>query len=227
MLTQRQWIILGGSALAAGFLEWYWGAGPVAGAQIVADYVANAFERGRHLSSSTLSEGVVLETPAELQSRAAAVLGFMPDADTLALARMGRSEGVDGMAFRMHVLLNDLDNLRAHYPSTYGSVVALLTHSKVARADGHFSAQGLGKRYSSAKDPYEGDYALAAQVLEEHAQGIDPTGGATKFVDRDGPLYVDGQRATFDELAASWGREGLTPTTIAGASDNFVIFVPA
>ena len=227
MLSKRQGIILGASALVAGFVEWYWGAGTVAGVQVVAGYVANVFARGSHLTSSTLVNDVVQETPAELEAAAANVLGFVPDADTYALARMGRSEGVDGMEYRMHVALNDLDQLRAHYPSTYGSVVALMTHSKVARADGHFSRQNLGKRYATTSDPYEGDYKLAAQVIADHAQGVDPTGGATKFVDKDGPLYVGGQRATFDELAAAWGQEGLTPTTLEGASDNFVVFVPA
>lgn len=227
MLSQRQWILLGGSALVAGFVEWYWGAGPVAGAQIVAGYVANTFTRGQHLTSSTLTDGVVVETPAELEAAAANVLGFVPDSDAYALARMGRSEGVDGMAFRMHVALNDLDNLRAHYPSTYPTVAALMTHSKVARADGHFSAQNLGKRYSTARDPYEFDYALAQQVQQEHDQGIDPTGGAAHFVDKDGPLYVDHVRVSFDDYVAARAKEGLTPTTLDGATENFVVFVTA
>ncbi len=227
MLSQRQWLILGGSALAAGLVEWYWGAGPVAAVSIVTGYVANTFTRGRALTSSTLVDDVVTETPAELQAAAATVLGFVPDADTYALARMGRSEGVDGMAFRMHVALNDLAELQAHYPSTYPNVVGLMTHSKVARADGHYSRQKLGKRYGTSADPYEGDYALAQQVIAEHAQGVDPTGGAAHFVDKDGPLYVNHVRVSFDDYAAARAAEGLVPQTLAGASDNFVVFVNA
>lgn len=217
----ERWIILGGSAAVAGYVAWRWGF-PSA-VQIVTGWVANTFERGHRLSSSTLVDGVVQESPEQLEAAAAGVLGFTPDADTLALARMGRSEGVDGEEYRMHVALNDLEHLQASgFGNTYPSVVALMTHSKNARADGHFSAQGLGKRYSTAHDPYEGDYALAQKVLVDRAAGFDPTGGARKFVDKDGLTMP------FAALAATWAQEGLVPApTLEGASDNFVTFVPA
>jgi hypothetical protein len=186
------------------------------------------FDRGHKLSTGTLTDGVVEETPEQLGIQAAMVLGFVPDPNVLALARMGRSEGVDGMEYRMHVAINDLRYLQSVLGSgVYSSLLVLMTHSKVAAANGHFSAQRLGKRYSTAADPYEGDYQLAQKVLADDAQGVDPTGGARKFVDKSGPLYVDGQKATFDELAASWAGEGLRPVQLDGASDNFVVFVPA
>ncbi len=217
----RQYVILGASAVAVGYIAWRWGfPGAV---EIVTGWVANTFERGHRLSSSTLVGGVVQESPAELAAAAADVLGFTPDPDTLALARMGRSEGVDGQEYRMHVALNDLDHLQATYGSgVYSSILALMTHSKIARVDGHFSVQdGTGKRYGTSHDPYEGDYALAQKVLADRAQGFDPTGGALKFVDKDGI-------SSFPDLVASWAKEGLTPAPpLEGASDNFVTFIPA
>lgn len=225
-LSERQWAILGGAALVAGFVEWKWGA--VAAVEIAGGYVSNVFARGSVLSSSTLVAGVVQESPDDLAAAAAGVLGFTPDPDTLALARMGRSEGVDGMEYRMHVALNDLAYLQGQYGTgVYSSVLALMIHSKVASADGHFSKQSLGKRYSTAHDPYAGDYALAQQVQSDHASGIDPTGGARQFIDKDGPLYVDGVLASYADFVAERATEGLAPTTLPNATDNFIVFQAA
>lgn len=223
-LSERQWAILAGTAVAAGWIELKWGA--VAAVQIAGGYVSNVFARGSVLSSSTVVAGVVQESPDDLATAAAGVLGFAPDADTLALARMGRSEGVDGMEYRMHVALNDLASLQASYgPGVYSSILALMIHSKNAAADGHFSKQNLGKRYSTAHDPYEGDYALAQQVQADHAAGVDPTGGATKFIDKSGPLYVNGVKVDYDTFVQSWAP--LVPTTLPNATDNFVVFQAA
>lgn len=205
-----------------GFILWKWG---VAAPIIAAGYVVNTFSRGNKLSDSTVVSGVVSESPEVLTDMASAVLGFTADVDTYSLARMGRSEGVDGMEYRMHVLLNDLYDLQTRYGATYATVTDLLTHSRNASANGHYSAQNLGKRYSTAKDPYEGDYQLAAKVLRDRASGIDLVDGATKFVDKSGPFYVDGEKTDYSGIVAAWAKDGYRPESLEGATDNFVVFV--
>lgn len=210
----------GGAAVLLGLAVWKRDAVAVA-----AGYVVNAFERGERLSHSTVVDGVVTESPDDLVAQASSVVGYDVDPDLYALARMGRSEGVDGMAYRMHVALNDLAELQRTYGTrVYSSLSALLTHSKVARADGHFSQQYLGKRQASSKDPYVGDLRLAEQVCDERAAGVDPTGGATKFVDVDAFTSQPGADKTYDEVLAEWIADGYEPSHLPGATDNFVVF---
>ena len=198
----------------------------VAQAEIAANYVGDWTVRGNPLFQGiTLTGGVVQEDPEVLREEAEAVLGYAADLDTLALAVMGRSEGVDGEEARMHVALNDLADLQATYGTgVYSSISALMLHSKVAAADGHFSEQYLGKRYATDRIPYEGDYHLAEKVRADHANGIDPTGGAVKFVDKDAFASQPGATLTFAENDANWRAKGLVPDSVAGASNNFVIY---
>lgn len=218
-------LLLGGAVVVGALLLWK-GQTVAAAVEVGAANVTNLFERGAKLSTSTLGKnGAVLEDPDELLQQAADTLGRDVDADKYALARMGRSEGVDGMRLRMHVALNDLDALQAQYgTNVYSSLLALMLHSKVAAGDGHYSQQQLGKRYSTSKDPYEGDYELAEAVYEERAAGIDPTGGATKFADKDSFSSQPGATKTFAENDASWRASGLQPFNADGASNNLVLY---
>lgn len=212
-----------GAAALLGIVLWN---GAELGRAIVvgAGYVANTFARGSQLSHSHLVDDVVVESPAELVAQASAAVGYDVDPDDYALARMGRSEGVDGMGARMHVVLNDLAELQRVYGTrVYSSIMALLTHSKNERADGHFSRQALGKRQATTKDPFEGDLSLAIAVRAEHARGIDPTAGATKFVDIDSFGVQEGT-GTYAETLAEWTADGLEPSNVPGASSNFVVF---
>lgn len=211
-----------GIATGIGVILWKWG---IAAPVIAAGYLVNTFERGNKLSDSTMVNGVVSESPEVLLDMASAVLGFTADQDTYSLARMGRSEGVDGMEYRMHVLLNDMYDLQTRYGATYATVTDLLTHSKIPRANGLYSEQRLGKRYSTSKDPYEGDYMLAQKVLADRARGIDLVSGATKFVDKSGPFEIDGVKTDYNGLLAKWRADGYRPVSLNGATDNFVVFV--
>jgi hypothetical protein len=223
-MTEREAWILGGAGIGLAFVIWKWG-NPVTAAQIAENWAVNLVGRGNKLSDSTLTNDVVEEIPDVLIDMASAVLGFTADLDTYSLARMGRSEGVDGMEYRMHVALNDLRDLQSSYGNfVYSSVTALMIHSKIERADGHYSRQNLGKRYATTKDPYEADYALAQKVMADSVAGIDPTGGATKFVDKSGPFNVDGEETDYAGLVTAWAKDGLTPATLPGATDNFVVF---
>lgn len=209
------------------FVLYKWG-NPIVAIQIAGGWAASLVGRGEVLSSGTLVNGVVQEDPSDLVAQASAVLGFAADSDTYALARMGRSEGVDGMVYRMHVALNDLQSLQSTYGlGVYSSMTALMIHSKVAGADGHYSQQSLGKRYSTARDPFQADYALAQQVQSDHDSGIDPTGGATKFVDKSGFAAQPGATQTYAEVAAQWASNGYTAQNLPDASSNFVVFVPS
>ncbi len=213
------------AAGVVGFVLWNWG---IAAPIVAAGWIFNVFDRGRKLSVSTVVNGVVTESPEVLLDQASAVLGFTADQDTYSLARMGRSEGVDGEEYRMHVLLNDLYDLQTRYGATYDTVTTLLTRSKVARANGYYSTQDMGKRYATTRDPYEGDYALAQKVLSDRARGIDIANGATKFVDKSGPFYIEGVKSTYADLVAHWGKSGLIAIDdLPNATSNFVIFKKA
>ena len=224
-MTERAWWYIAGTSAALALVTWKWG-NPIVAAQIAENWATNLVGRGNQLSFSTLSNGIVEEVPSVLVDMATGTLGFDADPETYSLARMGRSEGVDGEEYRMHVLLNDLADLQSQFGSgVYSSITALLTHSKIAAADGHYSSQDEGKRYSTAHDPYESDYALAQKVLVDHATGNDPTGGALKFVDKSGPFYVDGEKTDYDGLVAHWAKSGLSPDdSLPNSTTNFVVF---
>lgn len=237
-LSTRTWLLLAGGAVVVGIAVFkspelaatITSAGETVAsvAEVAAGYVKNVFARGNKLSDSTISSaGVVVDDPEVLRMEAEAVLGETADLNTLALARMGRSEGVDGMEYRMHVALNDLADLQSRGIYTSYGVAQFMLHSKNVSADGHFSEQYLGKRYSTAKDPYEGDYRLAQKVEADHAAGFDPTGGAVKFVDKNAFSGQRGASKSYDDVVAEWAQQGLQPTTLDDASDNFVVFTRA
>lgn len=241
-MTEKQAWILAGAGVGLAWILWKYG-NPIVAAQIAESWAVNLVGRGNQLSQSTLSSGIVEELPSVLVDMATAVLGFNADPDAYSLARMGRSEGVDGMEYRMHVALNDLAALQAQYGTgVYSSITALMTHSRNTNTitlpdgskigpNGRYSAQNEGKRYSTAHDPFEGDYALAQKVMADNAAGTDPTGGATKFVDKSGPFYVNdpstGKTVETDYagIVAAWGAQGYTPNdALPGATSNFVVF---
>jgi len=205
---KREWLMVGGGVGLA-VLVWRYRslAAPVA---IAAGYAVNTFSRGQRLThTSADADGVIQDDPAALVAAASAVMGRPISAQAYALARMGRSEGVDGMEHRMHVALNDLAELRARYPGTYPDLEQLMIHSKNPISDGRFSKQG--------------DYELALRVITDHGSGIDPTGGAVKFVDKDSFGVQEGT-SSYASLIARWAGEGLEPSNVEGASDNFVVF---
>src|SRR6266481_2841441 len=94
--------------------------------------VVDVFSRGAKLTDAPPgANGVVPDDPSDLWAAAANVLGRDVDGDTYSLGRMGRSEGVDGEEYRMHVALNDLADLQSTYGTgVYSSIAALMLHSK-------------------------------------------------------------------------------------------------
>lgn len=224
---EQRLLYYAGIAALVGLAVWQ---GPtiVAGVVIGAGYVLDMTKRGNLLCNLwTVTGGIVQEDPAsELLPQAEAVLGVTPDLDTFALAVMGRSEGVDGMEVRMHVALNDLADKQAKYGThVYSSLAALMLHSKVTAADGLFSEQRFGKVYATDRCAYELDYHLAEKVRADHAAGVDPSGGAVKFVDKDSFGVQRGtEGVSYEDKVAEWAKAGLAPFNVAGASNNFVVF---
>lgn len=219
-------MLWGGGLVLAGLAFWQRDV-VVAGVELAAGAVTDLFARGARLNHTQHDAiGVVPDDPDELVAEAEAVMAETIGRNSYALGRMGRSEGEDGMIYRMHVALNDLADLQDKYGDhIYSSLWALMLHSKNAQADGHFSEQYLGKRYATTRDPYEGDIRLARAVMTDHAAGIDPTGGATKFVDKNAFVSQPGATGSYEEKRDEWIAAGLEPVEdLPGASSNFVIF---
>lgn len=187
--------------------------------------------RGKRLNNTTLVNGVVRDNPTALAEEAMGAFGSdyadgltgWTPLEIYSLARMSRSEagpndGRLNRRVRMHIAINDYFGV-----PWASSLDELFTYSTRAGEKGFFGSQA-GRRYSTAKDPYEGDVKLAREVLLERREGIDPSGGATKFVDKSGLASQPGVTKTFDEIAASWAKEGLKPYTVDGLSSDFVVF---
>jgi hypothetical protein len=194
----------------------------------IANVVADVVNRGELLTDTQLDDtGVIPFDPADLVEIASGVMGRPVSADTYALARMRRSEMAigesdDASALRIHVALNDLEDLNTR--RLFGwSAEDLITYSTHADHRGLFGEQNDGRRYASTKDPHVGDALLAEQVQQQHASGIDPTGGALKFVDR-GSMGAQVGSGSYDNLVVKWAAENLEPSTIPGYSENFVVF---
>lgn len=219
--NERLGVIGGAAALGFGAL---WLFPPKRIVAVVAD-VAN---RGELLTDTQLDDtGVIPFDPADLVANASSVMGRDVTADTYALARMRRSEMAigesdDASALRIFVALNDLADLNTR--RFFGwSAQDLITYSTNPDHKGLFGEQNDGRRYASTKDPHVGDALLAEQVQQQHASGIDPTGGALKFVDR-GSMGAQVGSGSYDNLVVKWGAEGLQPSTIPGYDPNFIVF---
>jgi hypothetical protein len=194
----------------------------------IANVVADVVNRGELLTDTQLDDtGVIPFDPADLVEIASGVMGREVTGDTYALARMRRSEMAigesdDASALRIHVALNDLEDLNTR--RLFGwSAEDLITYSTNADHKGLFGVQNDGRRYASTKDPHVGDALLAEQVQQQHAAGLDPTGGALKFVDR-GSMGAQVGSSSYDKLVVRWAAENLQPYTLPGYSDDFVVF---
>jgi len=163
---------------------WLWNPGDlVTGA---ASAARDFLTRGPRLSTSTLSAGTAAPSAEELRAQAEMAVGQPVDLDAYALARMIRSEADQKLAatapvsrlLRAHVAWNDAQQ---HGWSLFETV----THGR-----GTFGEQA-GRRYSTARDPYQNDLEIAESVIESRAAGgPDPTSGATKFVNTRGGFSV-------------------------------------
>ena len=176
--------------------------------------------RGRRLSvDADNPDGVTLTRVDDLVAQAAAVVGRPVDRDAYSLARVCRSEeGKLGQIAKnalCHVVMTQADALG--WEITY----TVLYHKTSSRSD-HYGAQMSG-RVASGVDPYESDLAAAEHAMAERAAGLDPTSGATNFVDRRAFGVQDGT-GSFAELVDTWAADGKTPGTLPGISEHLVFF---
>ena len=195
--------------------------------------VVDLTTRGKRLSHSTMVNDVVVESPAALAGEAAATFGLPFSRDVYALMRMVRSEGgsSDEKRLKVHVALNDAKALGWSWERlmTYADNLDLPGGQAHPTANGHYGRQytnkltpRAGRRYSTAADPYENDARIVLTALDEHNAGIDPTGGARKFLDKDAMGGGQPGTSSYEAKAAQWRSEGWEPTPIAGT--DLVLF---
>ena len=191
--------------------------------------IMDTISRGKRLTYTELGpDGVIPDDPDDLADAAGAAIGRGVPLELYSLARMKRSEqGNDDGRLRVHVALNDAaaHNWSTQFTITYSTNAGARglygeQFTPAARAPGRVKSV---RRYSTARDPYEGDLLIVERVLLERVQGLDPTGGAVKFVDRSSMGVQEGS-GSFDELVASWAKEGLRPFTVPGYPDDLVVF---
>lgn len=224
-VTRNEELLLGGLGLA---LVAYWQR------RTIMTTIVDPITRGKRLSYTTVGvDGVVPDSPEDLADQAGQVLGRDVPQELYDLARMVRSEGAEAGRLRVHVALNDAaeHNWSAHFVTTYSTNPHAAgkygeQFTPASRAPGGVRSV---RRYSTARDPYEGDLLLVERVLLERAEGIDPTDvdgsgiGGVKFIDRDSLGSQDGADS-YEAIAASWGNEGLRPFNVPGYPDELVVF---
>jgi hypothetical protein len=209
-ISRRELWWVAGGVLAVGALTWK--------RREVAFFVSDVVleGRGRRLTHGTQDDaGNVLESPEELAAAAGAVMGREISADTYSIARVVRSEGALEGNPRAHVVLNDAAALG-------WTPTRLVTYSQDGSKLGRYGQQ-RGRRYATSADPYEADVVAAELAAGEYFAGVDPTGGATKFVDK-GAFGVQQGTGSYAALVESWAADGLSPYNVPGYPGSFVIF---
>lgn len=213
---RKRWLLL--IALLVVLALFHWGyLGNFSGKVPLASALLDVIDRGARLTHTTLdSDGNIPDDPTALAAAAATVSGVAVSTDALALSRMVRSEqphdSDEIKALLAHVAINDA---KAHG----WSVLKAITVSSVAARSGKFGHQ-TSRRYASYLDSYGSDLEVALKAIADDAAGIDPTGGAQKFVNK----WAFKKPESYDVTATSWGKEGFVPVTIAPAPNHLVFF---
>ncbi len=213
---RKRWLLV--AALVVVLVLFHWGyLGNFSGKVPVVSALLDVIDRGKRLTHTNLdSDGNIPDDPEELAKQASAAAGVAVSTDALALSRMVRSEqphDSDAIkALLAHVAINDA---KAHG----WTILKAITVSSVASRSGKFGHQ-TSRRYASYLDSYGSDLEVALKAIADDAAGIDPTGGAQKFVNK----WAFKKPESYDVTATSWGKEGFTPVTIAPAPNHLVFF---
>jgi len=174
--------------------------------------------------------GIVFQTPDMIRGAAQKELGRQITPGASALARMIASETdprhPETAQIRAHIALNDLADLHSRHPDWHwaSSIDGVITYSSIPAHNGYFGQQRWGRRYASDKDYNEPQLLAAEKAIADHAAGIDPTGGALKFIDRRAMGGVQAGTGSFDAKVAEWAGEGLHPFTLRGYPDDLYVF---
>ena len=184
-------------------------------------------KRGRRLTTTKPgANGAIATSPEALRAEAARVLGRSVSQEAYSLARMLASEGSSdnavGRRVRAWVLHNDWRSLQGrHSESRWPTLTSVLTYSTQQGENGLYGEQA-GRRFSTARDPYEGDLSDAEALLTEFFRGSDPTAGATKFIDLEALGKQAGtQGKTLASIEKDWGLKG---RLVADAGRQLYIF---
>jgi hypothetical protein len=201
---RRHWFLIIG--LAA--LLWWLTTGDIP----LISALQNILGRGRRLSATTMDEdGTVTDSEDDLVAAAGKLLGRDVSEDAYTLARIADSEhpssSIREKAAIMQVCVNDAQ--------THGwSILQAATSGK---GYGHQS----GRRYSTARDPYEATLILAEALLA--GEVANETRGATHFV------HVTGfaSAAAYATLCLRWFESmKIVPVKLPGIV-SYRLFVPA
>lgn len=188
-------------------------AGGYFGVPVVVDIVV----RGARLTTTELDDNrTIPDDPEDLADAAAAVVGQPVSVDEYAAARMCRSEEPHAADLVKRCLIQTACNdAKAHG----WTLLRCLTISSDSTRTGFFGEQ-TSRRYSTRLDPYDIDLKIARLAIADYAAGNDDSQGAEKFVDRLSFKVI----GKYDEVVASWAKEGLSPFTIDGVPSHLVFF---
>jgi hypothetical protein len=217
----RELLLWGGGLALVGLAVWQ---GPA-----LVTAVKDIVTRGSRLTHAEPGDdGVVWDSPEELRAAAAVVLGRVGSRDVYGAARMVRSEGAAQAGIRTHVAMNDAAELG-------WTLARLFTYSTNLQATGHYGEQHTPaarapggvtstRRYATTRDPYVSDVWAVEEAMVAHFGGLDPTGGAVKFVDISAMGGVQEGTGSYAALVDRWAKEGLRPFTLPGESADLVVF---
>lgn len=169
-------------------------------------------KHGQALTRTTPdSTGKIPAPPDGLRKQAEAVRGKPITADAFALALMLASEGLDDTwkkrQFRAWVAHNDLRELRKRFG--WKDLTKLFTYSIRGGQNGFFGKQEKGRRYDTSRVLFTSTLDDAEKLLESFANGPDPTGGATKFIDVRALGQQPGTEGkTLASIEKDWGLKG-------------------
>lgn len=217
MKAGEKWSLFGGVLIVAVIA--YFVLRKAMGLSVAAIFDFVGFDKGKQLSKRMgrkrlNAQGYIPVSPAKLIEEAQNVMGESITADEFALAASGRSEGVNGMIYRMHVMLNQADES--------GISVFDMTVRESGASNGFFGEQ-RGRRWASPEAPYEGDILRARVAINEHAQGVDRTGGAGRYYDISAFGKQPGTR-TESVVREEWLDDGYSPYHAPDATNDFVLW---
>lgn len=201
---KQHWLLVLGLTLAL----WWLMTGDVP----VLDLLRSFVGRGKRLTSTALDDdGNIPESPEALAGEASRVLGRDVDVDAYTLARIADSEhptaSLREKAAIMRVALNDA--------AAHGWSVGYT--ATVGKGYGRQS----GRRYSTARDPYEQTLVLAEAVMAGAV--ADETRGSTHFVHKTGFATI----AAYTDLVERWEKSlKIVPVALDGIP-SFRLFLPA
>jgi hypothetical protein len=182
---------------------------------VLAGPVETFMTQGKRLTRTTVVNGNVGADPHALALQASEVTGDDVSDEEYALARMvGSEEEAEDDTTKIAIAWTCVNDAAATFG---GDIIACLTFSTAADRKGYFGDQ-THRRYSTARDPYEGDLALARAVLS--GSSPDQTGGAVNFFRArlQDILYAQGKvKRTGAQVDADWTNAGKQRVDVPGA----------